>query len=92
MPFSSRYEFLCDRTLTTSAKLAPGELVRLKLAGSSHFAEAVWRADATPLTAGTSYAGEAVGESWGDKVQKQKVPEREVKPEPLKDAVADDEW
>ncbi len=64
----NRFEFLADRTLVTSAKLEVGEVVRCKLHGSSHFVEAVWRTDATPLTKGTSYAGEQVGDNWGDKV------------------------
>ncbi len=69
---ANRFEFMADRTLVTSAKLEVGEVVRIKLFGSSHFVEAVWRTDATPLTKGTSYAGEQVGESWGDKVREQK--------------------
>jgi hypothetical protein len=88
----NRFEFLADRTLVTSAKLAVGEVVRCKLHGSSHFVEVVWRTDATPLTKGTSYAGEQVGDNWGDKVAKTKVKEEPAKPEPLKDAVKDEEW
>ena len=65
----NRFEFLADRTLVTSAKLEVGEVVRCKLHGSSHFVEVVWRTDATPLTKGTSYAGEQVADNWGDKVR-----------------------
>lgn len=90
----NRFEFWCDRQLMTSSKVAVGEVIRLKTHGASHFADGIWRADSTPLTQGTSYAGENVESSWTNKLmqEKQKIKEEPKKSDPNKEAVADDEW
>ena len=91
----NRFELWADRKLVTEGKLEVGQLVRAKTKGASHIVETVWRADSTPLTAGTSYAGEEVGETWGNKIVAGKAhvqPQPEEDDDEDKDAVDSDEW
>ena len=89
------FEVWGDRKLVTDAKLKVGQLVRAKTKGASHFVDVIWPADSTPLTAGTSYAGEDVKSGWDEKIMSKKGivnADPVVKEDPNKDGVDDDEW
>jgi hypothetical protein len=93
VPF--RVEFWADRQLLIDSKVSVGAKIKLRTKGATHFADSIWLTDATPLTAGTSYAGENTADSWTEKVMGQKGKVKEDPPkkaDPDKDGVADDEW
>ena len=91
----NHFEVWADRNLVTDGKLKVGQTVRVKTRGISHFAEIIWPSDSTPLTAGTSYAGEDVRSGWDEKIINSKhrgAPEPEPEQNSNKDGVDDDEW